>query len=164
MKPSLSKMSFLISIENPHDPDKRYSKQSSNAILPIFYQDNSLEKSTNSRIKNQKKQTHTLKLKQDLESQSKLKLKAKVLREYQEKLDQIAEETENHHNNYQNLLNASALKIQKVFRGHLCQKKFDAFYIKKYEGKLKLLVQDLKKVSTFCFYNLGNFAIPVSTI
>ena len=156
-----SKMMFLIANEEPKSPTKNYIRALSISKTPILYQNNSLEKSERKRKDKEKKYSDIKEKLQKLKNQASIALKAKTLREYQQKLDTLAVTQINKYYHNQELAISSVIKIQKTARGFLIRKHFNESYIRYKENQLHHIVNDLQDATDYCFFYLGTNTLPV---
>ncbi|OMJ74879.1 hypothetical protein SteCoe_26086 [Stentor coeruleus] len=156
----LTDLKFLVSKSDPWDPNRNYSKKSPNPLLPVFYINNSLEKSQLLQKKFDKKQAEKSAKESNLTKQTQKKLKAQKARELQENLNKIVFSSSQHHYSEIQKLHNSATKIQKNFRCYLQRKSYETKIILIEELKLSHLLNEMSLKSQLCFYYLGTNTIP----
>lgn len=160
----LTDLRFLLSKSDPWEPDRNYSRKSPNPLLPIFYANNSLEKSQLLQKKLDKIKAEKSAKEANLSKQTQKRLKAQKARELQENLNNIVSSSSQHHYSEIQKLHNSATKIQKNFRGYLQRKYFETKAISVEELRLSHLLNEISLKSQLCFYYLGTNTIPVTSI
>lgn len=163
MNGDITKMMFLVSSYEPHDPNKFHGKSPDKSLAPVFYKDNSLTKASNLKqnfIKKCKETESKLKL---LKIQSEKAEKSKKSRIFQEKVEEIISTATLMHKASLLKLNQSATVIQKHVRGFLVRKDFEDRYIDYKENQLNSLTADLEKITFKSFIALGTNTLPVFT-
>jgi IQ calmodulin-binding motif len=157
-------MKFMISQTEPFDPNKFHGKINGMANFNNFFQDNSLGKIT------KKKLGLAQKIKEIPEKQTRLKVQQTIreevsmLGQYTEKIELIIKTTKESYTFKLKAMHESAIKIQKVVRGFLAQKKYNKLWILQKESTLFQLTDSMETTANICFFYLGTNTIPVTFI
>ena len=164
MQTKLTDMKFLISSHNPGEFSRPHNRTIENSLVPVFFQDSSMQKSLNQQLKKVSQQNElTTKLSQ-LHVQTKRRQEAEKNLKINEKFTDMVESKKKLYETMISEYTSAAIKIQKVARGFLTRIKYDDLIITYKNAEMEERNNELESLVRRCYYSLGTNTEPVTEI